>query len=79
MNQHEPPAQLTVQFVLGQATLSERELSALPGGGVVALDRRATDPVDVYANGLLVARGQAVRMGGKWGVRVQELVAGPIA
>jgi flagellar motor switch protein FliN/FliY len=45
-------------------------------GAVVALDKSAGDPVDVYANGRLVARGEVLVMNDNFCVRVAELITG---
>jgi flagellar motor switch protein FliN/FliY len=45
-------------------------------GAVVPLDKLAGDPVDVYANGRLIARGEVLILNDNFCVRVAELVAG---
>ena len=48
----------------------------LRSGAVVALDKMAGDPVDVYVNGRLVARGEVLVMNDNFCVRVAELITG---
>lgn len=67
--------ELTVRIELGRARLSIEELLRLQEGSVVELDRRVSDPVDVYVNDRLVARGEVVVMRGKFGVRLTEVVS----
>jgi flagellar motor switch protein FliN/FliY len=43
---------------------------------VVALDKLAGDPVDVYVNGRLVARGEVLVLNDNFCVRVAELITG---
>jgi flagellar motor switch protein FliN/FliY len=43
---------------------------------VVPLDRLAGDPVDIYVNGRLIARGEVLILNDNFCVRVAELVAG---
>lgn len=51
---------VTVQIVLGTATMPLANLAKLSRGAVVALDRRVGEPVDVVVNGKAVARGEVV-------------------
>ena len=67
--------ELTVRIELGRARLSIEELLQLEENSLVALDRRADDPVDVYVNDRLVARGEVVVFRGKFAVRLTEVVS----
>jgi flagellar motor switch protein FliN/FliY len=51
---------VTVQIVLGTATMPVANLAKLGRGAVVPLDRRVGEPVDVVVNGKIVARGEVV-------------------
>lgn len=66
-------ADLTV--IIGRARRPIRELLELRPGAVIALDRTPTDPVEILANGTLVARGEMVVVDGGLGVRVTEIVS----
>lgn len=55
---------------LGRCRLPLRDLLRLTPGSVVDLDRSADTPVDVIANGTVVARGELVDVEGEWGVRI---------
>ena len=63
---------MTVQ--LGQVRLRVRDLLSLAEGSVIELDRAVGAPVDVLANGSLIARGDVVVVGDELGVRVTELL-----
>lgn len=65
-------ADLTV--IIGRARRPIRELLEMRTGSVIALDRTPTDPVEVLANGTLVARGEMVVVDGGLGVRITEIV-----
>src|SRR3546814_3505562 len=54
-------------------TLSE--LLALGESSVIELDRAATDLLDIYANGTLIAKGEIVSVDGRYGIQVAEVVA----
>ena len=51
---------VTVQVVLGSATIPVANLMKLGRGAVVPLDHRVGEPVDVVVNGRIVARGEVV-------------------
>ena len=67
------PITLTVE--VGQARMSIGRLLALGQGAVVELDRVAGEPLDVLANGTLVARGEVVVVEDKFGIRLTEVVS----
>lgn len=66
--------ELDVSLELGQAELTIEELLALREGSVVTLDRAAGDPIDILANGRLIARGEVVVIDNKFCVRICEVV-----
>ena len=43
-------------------------------GSVVELDRLAGDPLDILANGTMIAKGEVVMVGERYGVRFTEIV-----
>ena len=61
---------------VGVVELTLREVMAMEVGAVHALDRRVDDPVEVHVNGRLVARGEIVSIGERFGVRLVDIVAG---
>lgn len=61
---------------VGAVRLPLRDVLALQVGQVHLLDRRVDQPVDVLINERLIARGEIVSMGERFGVRLTELVAG---
>lgn len=66
--------ELTVSVELGRVRLPLRDLLRLQEGTVIELDRLAGAPVDVLANGTVVARGDVVVVGDELGVRINELL-----
>jgi len=65
------PLRLTVE--LGRAELPLAEVLALKPGSVVELDRFPGEPLDLYANGRLVARGEIIVLNDIFGFRVAEI------
>jgi hypothetical protein len=60
---------------LGRQTYTPSQLPQLARGAVVRLQERAEDPVNVYADGCLLARGQLTLLDGRVGVRITEVFA----
>lgn len=64
-----------ISVVLGKSELRVNQLLKLGRGAVVELDQRTDDPVEIYANDILVARGEVVITDGdRIGVTLTELV-----
>jgi flagellar motor switch protein FliN len=57
---------------VGRTRMTIRDLLALGPGSVVELSRPAGDPLDVYVNDRLVARGEVVMMNDRYGVRLTD-------
>ncbi len=65
---------LDITIELGRSELLIEDVLKLREGSVVSLDKRAGDPVDIFANGRLVARGELLVIDGKFGVRLCEVL-----
>jgi flagellar motor switch protein FliN/FliY len=65
--------ELNVSLRFGQRQLPLREVLDLAGGSVIELDRMADEPVELYLDGKLIARGEAVVVDGNYGLRVTEI------
>jgi flagellar motor switch protein FliN/FliY len=66
---------LDVSVELGRARMSIQELLALAPGSVIELDKIAGEPLDILVNERLVARGEAVVVNDKFGVRITDIVS----
>ncbi|HBR96115.1 MAG TPA: flagellar motor switch protein FliN [Gammaproteobacteria bacterium] len=66
---------VTLSMELGRTRMSIQELLQLNSGSVVELQRMADEPMDVLVNGTLVAHGEAVVIGDKFGVRLTDVVS----
>jgi flagellar motor switch protein FliN/FliY len=67
---------LDLRIELGRTHMYLEEVLKLHRGSVVPLDKLAGDPVDIYVNGRLIARGEVLVLNDNFCVRVAELVAG---
>ncbi len=64
-----------ISVILGQSNLRVNQLLKLGRGAVVELEQRTSDPVEIFANNVLIARGEVViTSGDKIGVTLTELV-----
>lgn len=66
------PVQISV--VLGKTNMQVQQLLKLGRGAVVELDRKVGEPVDIYVNNRLVARGEVVVVEDKIGVTMTEII-----
>lgn len=66
---------LEVMVQLGRTRLTIQELLTLGPGSVIELDKVAGEPLDIIINDRLVARGEAVVINDKFGVRITDIVS----
>ena len=57
----------------GHAELTPDEIAALQPGDIVALDRATSQPVEIVANAVTVARGYLTERNGRAAVRIVSL------
>ena len=67
------PLEVTVQ--LGRTRMTIQDLLALAPGSVMELDKIAGEPLDIVVNDRLIARGEAVVVNDKFGVRITDIVS----
>jgi flagellar motor switch protein FliN/FliY len=67
---------LDLKIELGRTKMYLEDLLRLRKGSVVPLDKLAGDPVDIYVNNRLIARGEVLVLNDNFCVRVGELIAG---
>jgi len=67
---------LDLRIELGRTQMYLEDVLKLKRGSVVTLDKLAGDPVDVFVNGRLVARGEVLVLNDNFCVRVTELLTG---
>jgi flagellar motor switch protein FliN len=65
--------ELNASLRFGKRQLSLRDVLDLESGSVVELDRLVDEPVELYLDGKLIARGEAVVVDGNYGLRVTEI------
>jgi len=67
------PLEITVE--IGRTRLAIRDLLQLGAGSVVELAKLAGEPLDVLVNGKPIARGEAVMVNDKFGVRLTDIIS----
>ena len=66
---------LEISVRLGRAKMPIQELMGLAPGAVIDLDKLSGEPLDILLNGKLVARGEAVVVNDRYGVRLVEIIS----
>lgn len=66
--------EVNLTVVVGGTELKIRDLLRLNEGSVIELDRLAGDPLDILANGIVIAKGEVVMIGERFGIRFTEIV-----
>jgi flagellar motor switch protein FliN/FliY len=66
---------LQVAVEVGRARMTIQDLLQLGAGSVVELQKLAGEPLDIYINGKPVARGEAVIVNEKFGVRLTDIIS----
>ena len=67
---------LNVKIELGRTRMLVEDVLKLDAGSVVELDKLAGDPVDVFANDRLIARGEVLVLNDSFCVRISEVFGG---
>lgn len=65
---------LTIRVELGRTRRTVKEVLQFAPGSVVELEKLAGEPVDVYVNNRLMARGEVVAVDENFGVRITEII-----
>jgi flagellar motor switch protein FliN/FliY len=66
---------LEISVELGRAKMIINDLLQLGQGSVIELSKLAGEPLEIFVNGKLVARGEVVVVNEKFGVRVTDIVS----
>lgn len=70
------PLEIVVE--LGRTKKKISEVLELTSGSIVELDKLAGEPVDVYVNNKLIAKGEVVVIEEHFGVRIKEICQSPL-
>ena len=69
---YDVPLQISVE--VGRSKILLKDLLQMGEGYVIELDKLAGEPLDLYVNSRLIAKGEAVMVGDKFGIRLTDVV-----
>lgn len=69
---HDVEVELTLE--IGRRKMKIADVLKLGPGATLELSKSAGEPLDVFINGQLLGRGEAVVVGDRYGLRITELV-----
>jgi len=70
---YDVPLQISVE--VGRSKILLKDLLQMGEGYIIELDKLAGDPLDLYVNSRLIAKGEAVMIGDKFGIRLTDVVS----
>lgn len=70
---YDVPLEISVE--VGRSRILLKDLLNMSEGFVIELDKMAGEPLDLYVNSRLIARGEAVMVGDKFGIRLTDVVS----
>lgn len=66
---------ITISVELGRTKMVVKDLLLLGQGAVVELEKLAGEPMEILVNGKLIARGEAVVVNEKFGIKLTDIVS----
>ncbi len=66
---------LKISVEVGRAKMLIKDFLKMKEGGIIELDKMADEPLDLYVNSRLIARGEAVVVNEKFGLRLIDVVS----
>ena len=66
---------LEMTVVIGRTKILVQELLQLGQGSVIALDKLAGEPMEVYVNDRIIGRGEVVVINEKFGIRLTDIIS----
>lgn len=66
--------EVDISIEVGRTEMTIKDLLLLNEGSVIELDRLAGEPLDILVNGAIIAKGEVVMVGERYGVRFTDIV-----
>jgi len=66
---------LSVSVEVGRTRILIKDLLQMHEGNIIELDKLAGEPLDLYVNSKLIAKGEAVLVNEKFGIRLTDVVS----
>ncbi len=67
------PLQVSVE--VGRSRILIKDLLQMQEGSIIELEKLSGEPLDLYVNSRLIARGEAVLVKDKYGIRLTDVVS----
>jgi flagellar motor switch protein FliN/FliY len=68
--------EVEITLEIGRRKLRIADVLKLASGQTLELSNAAGEPLDIFVNGKLLGRGEAIVLGDRYGVRITEIVSG---
>lgn len=68
--------EVEVTLEIGRRRMRIADVLKMSTGQTIELSKAAGEPIDIFVNGQLLGRGEAVVIGDRYGVRITELLSG---
>lgn len=66
--------EVTLCAELGRAKLQLKDAIEYDTGSIITLDKLSTDPIDIFVNDILIAKGKIVAIEDSYGIKIVEIV-----
>lgn len=66
--------ELEISIQMGRTRMKVKDVLALSVGAIIELDKMVGEPMDIYANDRVIARGEVIVVDEDFGIRVTEIV-----
>lgn len=66
--------ELELSAILGSTDLSLKKILELTKGSIIELENKTAEPIDLLANGRLIAKGEVVIIEDNFGLRITDTV-----
>ncbi len=70
---YDVPLQVSVE--VGRSKILLKDLLKMGIGHVIELDKMANEPLELYVNSRLIARGKAVKVGDRFGIKLTDVIS----
>ena len=70
---YDVPLQISVE--VGRCKILLKDLLEMRTGEIIELDKSADEPLDLYVNSRLIAKGKPVLVGDKFGIKLTDVIS----
>ncbi|MBQ8635628.1 FliM/FliN family flagellar motor switch protein [bacterium] len=66
--------EVTLCAELGRAKLQLKDAIEYDTGSIITLDKTTTDPIDIFVDDILIAKGKIVAIEDTYGIKIVEII-----